>query len=99
MNQPEVVIEEKPEVREESHQGMSDSRTLRSSVEETLNNYFADIDGQPVSNVYEMVLSEVEAPMLEVVMRYTHNNQCKAARILGLNRGTLRKKLKRYGLL
>ena len=99
MSQPEVVIEEKPEIREDTHDSESSNRTLRSSVEETLNNYFADIDGQPVSGVYEMVLSEVEAPMLEVIMRYTHNNQCKAARILGLNRGTLRKKLKRYGLL
>ena len=40
-----------------------------------------------------------EAPMLEVVMKYTRHNQTKAAQVLGLNRGTLRKKLKQYGLL
>ena len=46
-----------------------------------------------------MVLAEVEAPLLEEIMRYTRNNQTKASRMLGLNRGTLRKKLKIYGLL
>ncbi len=46
-----------------------------------------------------MVLSEVEAPLLEVVMDYANHNQTKASQLLGLNRGTLRKKLKQYGLL
>ena len=46
-----------------------------------------------------MVLAEVEAPLLEEIMAYTRNNQTKASRMLGLNRGTLRKKLKLYGLL
>jgi Fis family transcriptional regulator len=99
MTQHEALMENSLEKPEEAFTPAANTRTLRSSVEETLNNYFADIDGQPVNNVYDMVLSEIEAPMLEVVMRYAHNNQCKAARILGLNRGTLRKKLKRYGLL
>ncbi len=46
-----------------------------------------------------MVMSEVEAPLLEAVMLYTKNNQSKASIMLGLNRGTLRTKLKHYGLL
>ncbi len=75
------------------------SQSLRDCVEETMDNYFRNLDGQPVSDVYDMVLAEVEAPMLEVIMRYTRQNQTKASEILGLNRGTLRKKLKRYGLL
>ncbi|ARU55061.1 MAG: DNA-binding transcriptional regulator Fis [Pseudomonadales bacterium] len=73
--------------------------TLRDSVEKSLENYFAQIDGAPVTDVYQLVLSEVEAPLLEQVMRYTRNNQTKASVMLGLNRGTLRKKLKQYGLL
>jgi Fis family transcriptional regulator len=52
-----------------------------------------------VTDVYDMVLQEVEAPLLEAVLRYTRNNQTLASTVLGLNRGTLRKKLKRYGLL
>jgi len=75
------------------------SQTLRDSVEKALTNYFNHLDGQPVTDVYQMVLSEVEAPLLEAVMKYTKNNQTKAAVVLGLNRGTLRKKLKQYGLL
>lgn len=73
--------------------------SLRDSVEKAVSNYFQHLDGQDVSDVYEMVLAEVEAPMLEVVMKYTRHNQTRAAQVLGLNRGTLRKKLKQYGLL
>lgn len=75
------------------------TQTLRDSVEKALESYFAQLDGQPVTEVYDLVLSEVEAPLLEVVMRYTKDNQTKAAVLLGLNRGTLRKKLKQYGML
>jgi len=74
-------------------------QSLRDCVEKAVSNYFQHLDGQDVSDVYEMVLAEVEAPMLEVVMKYTRHNQTKAANVLGLNRGTLRKKLKQYGLL
>jgi Fis family transcriptional regulator len=49
--------------------------------------------------LYELVLGEVEPPLLRTVMEYTRGNQSRAAEILGINRGTLRKKLKTYGLL
>ncbi|MFN3581589.1 MAG: DNA-binding transcriptional regulator Fis [Pseudomonas sp.] len=75
------------------------SRTLRNSVEQALKNYFDHLDGQDVTNVYDMVLCEVEAPLLESVMQHVKGNQTRASEILGLNRGTLRKKLKQYGLL
>lgn len=78
---------------------VAQAQTLRDSVSIALNNYFAHLEGQEVTDVYEMVLSEVEAPLLEEVMKYTRNNQTKASVLLGLNRGTLRKKLKQYGLL
>ena len=74
-------------------------QTLRDSVETSMNNYFRQLDGQPVTDVYKMVLAEIEAPLLETVMAYTKDNQTKASELLGLNRGTLRKKLKEYGLL
>jgi Fis family transcriptional regulator len=77
----------------------ANTQTLRDSVERALQNYFDNLDGQPVSDVYNMVLSEVEAPLLETVMKYTRDNQTKASTVLGLNRGTLRKKLKQYGML
>lgn len=75
------------------------NQTIRDNVYKALRNYFAHLDGQPVTDVYGMVLSEVEAPLLETVMEYTRGNQTKASILLGLNRGTLRKKLKTYGLI
>ena len=64
-----------------------------------MRNYFNHLDGHDVSDVYQMVLAEVEIPLLEVVLEYTRNNQSRAAEVLGLNRGTLRKKLKQYNML
>lgn len=78
---------------------VTQAQTLRDSVSEAMKNYFSHLDGQDVTDVYQMVLSEIEAPLLEEVMKYTRNNQTKASVMLGLNRGTLRKKLKQYGLL
>ena len=79
--------------------GNGQTVTLRDSVEHALENYFSQLDGAPVTDVYQLVLSEVEAPLLEKVMEYTGDNQTRASAMLGLNRGTLRKKLKQYGLL
>ena len=73
-------------------------QSLRDFVEAAVDNYFYHLDGQEVSNVYDMVLTEVEAPLIKTVMKYTGQNQTKASLILGVNRGTLRKKLKKYGL-
>jgi Fis family transcriptional regulator len=78
---------------------ITQGQTLRDSVETSMNNYFRQLDGQPVTDVYKMVLAEIEAPLLETVMAYTKDNQTKASELLGLNRGTLRKKLKEYDLL
>ncbi len=74
-------------------------QTLRSFVSKAVQNYFMHLDGQEVTNVYSMVLSEIEAPLLEIVMKHAQGNQSRAAHLLGLNRGTLRKKLKQYRLL
>lgn len=73
--------------------------TLRSEVEKALRRYFQHVEDEPVTALHRMVMSEVEAPLLEAVMRYTRKNQSRASIMLGLNRGTLRTKLKLYGLL
>jgi Fis family transcriptional regulator len=72
---------------------------LSKSVEIAVENYFDTMEDQAVTDLYEMVLSEVEAPLLSCVLRHTGNNQSQTALVLGLNRGTLRKKLKKYGML
>ncbi|HFB66854.1 MAG TPA: DNA-binding transcriptional regulator Fis [Aeromonadales bacterium] len=72
--------------------------TLRCCVESALKNYFTQLDGQPVTDLYNLVLAEIEAPLMESVLKHTRGNQTQASIMLGLNRGTLRKKLKTYGL-
>jgi Fis family transcriptional regulator len=74
-------------------------QTLRACVSTVLNEYFAQVDPELITGLYDMVLSEVEAPLLEAVMQKARSNQSRAAQMLGLNRGTLRKKLKQYDLL
>lgn len=75
------------------------NQPLHDSVRQALESYFAQLKGQTPNNLYEMVLAEVEVPLLEAVMEYTKGNQSRAAILLGLSRGTLRKKLKTYGML
>lgn len=69
---------------------------LRNSVKECLELYFKDLDGHEPGDVYQMVINEVEPIMLETVMQYAGGNQTHAAEILGINRSTLRKKLRQY---
>lgn len=75
------------------------NQPLHDSVRQSLENYLKQLNGQLPSNLYELILAEVEAPLMEAVMEYTKNNQSRAAIVLGLSRGTLRKKLKQYGML
>ncbi|VAW74100.1 DNA-binding protein Fis [hydrothermal vent metagenome] len=72
---------------------------LRACVQSALDIYFRDLDGHNGEAVYEMVIGQVEQAMLESVMLHTRSNQTRAADVLGINRSTLRKKLKLYGLL
>ena len=75
------------------------NQPLHDSVRQSLENYLLQLKGELPSNLYELILAEVEAPLMEAVMEYTKNNQSRAAIVLGLSRGTLRKKLKQYGML
>ena len=80
-----------------SNKGQS-KHFLRDHVRHAVRNYFEHLEGTPASGIYELVLSEVEAPLLEIVMEHAKGNQSKAAEWLGLNRGTLRKLLSKYNL-
>ena len=77
----------------------AENHSLRHCVERAMEEYFSHLDGQTCTDLYQLVLQEVEDPLLTAVMKYTRNNQSKASEMLGLNRGTLRKKLKLYDLL
>jgi Fis family transcriptional regulator len=71
---------------------------LRSQAEEALQCYFETLNGHKPAHLYELVIREVEEPLFKVVMGHVHGNQSRAATILGINRGTLRKKLKEFGI-
>jgi len=63
-------------------------------INEIIDKYFAHVDTCEAANLYQMILQEVEVPLFKAVMKHTQGNVSKAAGILGINRGTLRKKLK-----
>ena len=71
---------------------------LSNAVQKAVANYLQQLNGQDVNDLYELVLSELEKPLLEEEMKYTRGNQTRAANLMGINRGTLRKKLKQYGM-
>lgn len=71
---------------------------LRRHVEDVVNGYLREQDGN-ANDLYDYLLAQLEEPLLQALMRQLGENQSEAARILGLSRGTLRKKLKRYALL
>ena len=75
------------------------NRPLRNLTEEALRKYFKDLNGHQPGELYDLVLGEIEPPLFETVMDYAQGNQSRAAEILGINRATLRKKLKHYYLL
>lgn len=68
------------------------------AIKAALTQYFEDMDGEIPCTLYEMVLSRVEKPLLEVALAHVEGNQTKAAELLGLNRNTLRKKMKTHQL-
>ena len=77
---------------------MTNECKLSVAVNESLEDYFTHLDGQPPHAIYDMVLGCVEKPMLEFILNKVGGNQSKAAEILGLNRNTLRKKMAEYNL-
>ena len=71
---------------------------LRDHVARSVRRYLHDFNGHDPDDLYEVVLREIEAPLFAEVMRHCDGNQSRAAAVLGINRATLRKKLKSYGL-
>lgn len=71
---------------------------LYNAVKHSIRRYLYELDGTEPSEMYAMVLRQIELPLLEAVLEHTRGNQSRAAEYLGLNRGTLRKKLRLYNL-
>ena len=92
-------VEQDVETPVSSVEPEADNNTLKHCVTEVMENYLRDMDGHQTHDLYKMVLAEVEQPLLETILKHTRGNQSQAAEILGINRGTLSKKLKEYDLL
>ena len=76
---------------------MQGSEALTQQVINAVKNYLNNVGNKDANlNLYQLIVEEVEAPLFRTVMELTRYNQSKAARVLGVSRGTLRTKLKRY---
>jgi Fis family transcriptional regulator len=87
-----------PAARADANTTPSGHTPLRDHVARSVRRYLHDLDGCDANDLYELVLREVEIPLLREVMAHCEGNQSRAAACLGINRATLRKKLKAYGL-
>lgn len=77
---------------------MSTKSPLEQCVIDSLEAYFHDLDGTEPHGIHAMVMQAVEKPLLAMVMKRAGDNQSVAAQWLGINRNTLRKKLKDHKL-
>lgn len=73
--------------------------SLSQHIKDLFQNYIVSLNGEAPHQLYELFLGEFEKPFFEAVLSFTRHNQSKAAALLGLSRGTLRKKLKTCDLL
>ena len=69
---------------------------LQDMVYSLVTGFIAENKGRPITNLWDIIMSEVEAPLLQAVMEKRRGNQLQAAKMLGISRGTIRKKLQRY---
>ena len=72
---------------------MTRTNELADCVKRSLERYFKDMDGEKPTSIHDMVLRNVEKPMIELVLLHAKGNQSLAAEMLGINRNTLRKKM------
>src|SRR5882762_5714059 len=81
-----------------SAQKTSEGRPLSNHVADSLDTYFRALNGHAPSKLYDLILHQVEPPLLRATLLYCRGNQSRAADMLGLNRATLRKKLRQHGI-
>ena len=74
------------------------ARPLSECIRDALDAYFVVLDGHETAGLYQLVIREVERPLLEAVLAHTNQNQSLAAQMLGMSRGTLRKKLREHDI-
>jgi len=77
---------------------MTNETEMARMVRRAIEGYFRDLDGEKPARVYDMVINCVEKPLLESVLHRVRGNQSHAAQMLGINRNTLRKKMRVHGI-
>lgn len=91
-------METKAESFELTKKLSSNYLTLSYKVTESLTHYFENLNGNTPANLYDLVLAEMEIPLINIMLAKYKGNESKIAKLLGINRGTLRKKIKHYKL-
>ena len=99
MNAPETSPTKPKKNKTKKSKQKAGPPPLRESAADAIAHFLSTLDGESCSELYNMVLHQVEEPLFRAVLDYTQNNQSHASAMLGLNRGTLRKKLRQHGLL
>lgn len=69
---------------------------IASCIRKAIGSYLNDLDGEKPGNLYSMVIQSVEKPLIEIAIQHTKGNQTQAAELLGINRNTLRQKMKQF---
>ena len=72
---------------------------LKELVRQQIDQYFDELDGEMPQDLYDLVVGQVEHALMEAALAQSNNNQSKAAEMLGISRGTLRTRMKLFGLL
>jgi len=91
----EAELNQAPESAASGETGTIDGEGLGAAVERHIGDYFAAHKGAlPAAGLYDRILREVERPLIVATLGATRGNQIKAAHLLGLNRNTLRKKIR-----
>lgn len=88
----------KPQQQTDQAGSATPEKSLSSSVHKAMQDYFNDLDGHEAGDLYELFMQQVEKPFFDVVMQHTRGNITHAAKMLGMNRVTLRNRLKKYEL-
>jgi len=87
-----------PDTNQPSENQPQEISQLSHAVKHSIRRYLFELEGTQPNNMYDLVLRQVEQPLFEAILEHTKGNQSRAAEMLGLNRGTLRKKLRSYNL-
>lgn len=87
-----------PSIDRNSEPARSEPATLRDAATRVVRRYLQDLNGTECSDLFDLMLRQVERPVLEEALRHCGGNLTRTSELLGMNRATLRKKLDEHGI-